>query len=114
MRFLITMNMPSAKGYLVHQLTLEHYAASCRDFCEVLNDAEFITARQWYRRVQHGDVVWVDRGDIVINTAHIGKVQEFVEYDRENGNDETYGNPDERRYDPQGTRPPVRPRRGVF
>jgi len=114
MKFLITMNMPSAQGYLVHQVTIDHFAASCGELCDLLNEDEFIVARQWYRRVHHGDVVWVDRGDIVINTAHIGKVQEFVEFERENGNDEAHGSPDERRYDPQGTRPPVRPRRGMF
>ncbi len=112
MKFLITMNMPSAQGYLVHQVTVEHFATSCTELCDVLNEDEFIIARQWYRRVQGGEVVWVDRGDIVLNTAHIGKIQEWVEYER--NEDEAYGNPDERRYDPQGTRPPIRPRRGMF
>lgn len=114
MRFLITMNMPSAQGYLVHQVTIEHNAKSCLEFCEMLNNDVFIVGRQLYRkRSPNMESVWQDRGEIVLNTAHVGKVAEFVEFDRDD-EDEPHGNTDNRRQHTSGTRPPIRPRGAVF
>ena len=111
MKFLITMNMPSAQGYLVHQVTIEHHARSCRELCEMLNNDVFIMGRQLYRKRAPGmDAAWQDRGDIVLNTAHIGKVAEFVEFDKEEEDNESYGYTDNRRPYASGTRPPIRPR----
>ena len=83
MKFLLTMNMPSAKGFLIHQITIEH-AGDLEDFCNALNDNEFITVRQWYQFKQPtGDSIWQDRGELVINTSHIGKVQEYHEQEND-------------------------------
>jgi hypothetical protein len=115
-KFLITLNMPSGQGYLVHQVTIEHEAQSCDDFWKVLNDEIFIIGRQFYRK-KAGPVAepeWEDRGDIILNTAHIGKVQEFIEYDGGYRNDESRRDTDFSREHPQGSRPPIRPRRGVL
>ena len=81
MRFLLTLNMPSAAGMLVHQVTIElEKADSCKAFCNLLNQQEFISGRQWYRyKSNDGEITWEDRGDVIINTSHIGKIQEFVE-----------------------------------
>jgi hypothetical protein len=113
-KFLITMNMPSGQGYLVHQVTIEHRAKSCVEFCEMLNTDVFIVGRQLYRkRSPNMEPIWQDRGEIVLNTAHIGKVAEFVEFDKED-DDESYGHTDNRRQHTPGTRPPIRPRGTVF
>jgi len=110
-KFLITMNMPSAQGYLVHQVTIEHHARSCRELCEMLNNDVFIMGRQLYRKRTPGmEQTWQDRGDIVLNTTHIGKVAEFVEFDKEEEDHESYGYTDNRRPHAPGTRPPIRPR----
>jgi len=116
MKFLLTLNMASGQGYLVHQVTIEHSANSCEEFWRVLNDEIFIIGRQYYRK-RLGPVaepMWDDRGDIIVNTAHIGKVQEFIEYDGSYKNDESHRNSDVSREHPQGTRPPIRPRGGMF
>lgn len=88
MRFLITMNMPSAKGYSVHQVTVEHEAKTMKDFWNVLQDNEFIMPTLMYK-IRNDDLseYWEDRGPLIINTSHIGKVQEFIDF----GNDR-YGN----------------------
>lgn len=86
MRFLITMNMASAKGYPVHQITVEHPAKNIPEFWSVLQDNEFIVANLMYKiRDDEFTDHWEDRGQIIINTAHVGKVQELIEYRDDRG-----------------------------
>lgn len=114
MRFLYTMHMPSSQGSLVHQISGEYPVDTVEEMCDVLNDNAFITVRQYYKDDKlgpHGEVVWVDVGQIILNTEHIGKVQEYIErknYDR------TYGNSRSSRENIERSVPSVRPRRGVF
>lgn len=90
------MNMPNANGMEIHQLTLEYPVATQAELCALLNKQEFITFRIFYRRKSlDGEVWWQDRGDIIINTAWIGKAQEYFEQD-----------PD------QDREPPQKPRNG--
>lgn len=80
MKFVITMNMPSSQGFLVHQIILEHKSESIADFCDLMNDETFIFGRQIYKRPDSdGNFIFVDRGDIILNTNHIGKVQEYYD-----------------------------------
>jgi len=106
MKFLFTMNMPSAQGYAVHQLTGEHSAASCDDLKFVLNNTDFVIVRQYYRKkAEDGSHYWDDRGDLIVNVQHIGKVQEFIE--REN-HDEAYNNTRDGGVYVERTRKPLR------
>lgn len=116
MRFLITMNMASAQGYAVHQLTVDHSVSSLEEFLAVLLDYEFIMCHQWYRIKQpDGQVIWKDRGKLIVNTAHIGKVQEFIEFEtRDNGYDESYGYSETSSQHFGGPRTEIRKRRGVL
>lgn len=116
MRLLITMNMASANNNAVHQITVEHPAPNLQEFMEEINDYEFIMAHQYYRVKQlDGEVVWKDRGDIVINTAHIGKVQEFIEFEvKENKYDESYGYSETSSQHFGGPGPQIRKRRGML
>lgn len=116
MRLLITMNMASAQGFAVHQITVDHPAETLEDFLEEINDFEFIMAHQYYRVKQpDGEVVWKDRGGIIINTAHIGKVQRFIEFEnRDNSYDESYGHPETIGSHSGGPRTEIRKRRGVL
>lgn len=115
MKFLITMNMPSAQGYAVHQVTVEHNAESVADFCSVLNNTEFILVRQLYRQKNLNGTVWLDRGDMVINTYHIGKVSQFIEFERgDYDDDESQGRSEYSRGNSQGPRGPIRPRGPAF
>jgi hypothetical protein len=90
------MNMASAQGYAVHQITIDHEAASLEEFLTEVNDYPFIMGHQFYRIKQSdGEVTWKDRGKLIINSAHIGKVQEFIEFEpKENNYDEPYGHPE--------------------
>lgn len=115
MRLLITMNMPSAAGNNVHQITVEHKSQSLAEFLECINSDVFVMLRIYYRRSNiDGTVFWQDKGDIIINTGHIGKVQEYFEHERsENFNDA----PELSTRSVQssgGARGPIRPSRSVF
>ena len=110
-KFLLTLNMPSAAGMLVHQVTIElGDIKSCDDLCELLNEQDFICATQWYKRqYNNGEVTWQNRGDVIINTAHIGKIQEFYE-NEDAKHDESHRNYEPSRSYAQVARGPVRPR----
>lgn len=110
MKFLITMNMPSGQGYLVHQITIDHNSEDLADFCDALNDHEFIIGRLMYRRQNdQGIWVWLDKNEIVINTAHVGKAQTFIEYGA--NDDDLYGNTETGSGNGKLARGPIRPRR---
>lgn len=92
MRFLFTMNMPSAKGQLVHQLIVDHPCQSIGDMCALLNATEYIVVRQLYKNSLNISVQWEDRGEMILNTHAIGKVQEFHERGYSNFEDSSQGN----------------------
>ena len=83
MRFLLTMNMPSAQGNVIHQLTVDHDSESIMDFCEDLNNNPFIIVRLLYRIKEGANFLWRDKGDLILNTELIGKVVEFHENEKE-------------------------------
>lgn len=115
MRFLITMNMPSASGNLVHQVTVDHEAESLEKFSDLLNNEIFIVCRNLYRRTDNeGAMYWEDRGDIILNSAHVGKVQEYIEQDRGWQSDESQGSVERRGFSVETKRGPIRPRRTVL
>jgi hypothetical protein len=102
--------MPSVKGLLVHQLTVDYEVSSCLEFRDVLNDNDFILCHQHYRKeYPNGEVKWEDRGEIILNTSQIGKVQKFIEYEKDYNYDEPYQHTDYRRQYSQPTRKPLRP-----
>jgi len=110
-RFVLTLNMPSATGMLVHQITVDiSLVNSCRALCELMNKQDFIIGHQLYkRRGLNGDTIWEDRGDVIINTAHVGKVQEFYETE-ESRHDESHRGYDSSRSYSESKRGPIRPR----
>jgi len=77
MRFMVTMNMPNSRGEgYVHQLIVEHPSEDCSEFCAAMSDDPFILVRQLYFDDDRhsGERVWIDRGDMILNCRHIGKV----------------------------------------
>lgn len=110
MRFLITMHMPSAIGNLVHQVTVDHPAKGLDQFCKILNTDVFILCRNFYRRTDNDGVMyWEDRGDIILNTSHVGKVQVYVEQEK-GWSEDTQFSVERRGF--EGQRGPMRQRRG--
>jgi len=73
MRLLITMNMPSRKGELVHQVVCEYPTSSIEGFLEAVNDADFILVEEFYRKPDNGGFYSV--GMVILNTMHIGKIK---------------------------------------
>lgn len=73
MKFLITMNMPSRKGELVHQVICEYHVSSIETFYDVLNDSDFILVEEFYRKPENGGFYSV--GMVILNTMHIGKIK---------------------------------------
>ena len=73
MRFLVTLNMPSRKGELVHQVICEYPVGSIEAFHDVLNDNEFLLVEEFYRKPDNAGFYSV--GMMILNTMHIGKVK---------------------------------------
>lgn len=97
MRFLFTLNMPSAKGRDVHQVIGDYAADSCTQMCAVLNRLDFIHVRQFYKEVNktNGEIIWEDKDEIILNTSQIGKIQVYIE--REQSRDNLYRHTQHRR-----------------
>ena len=76
MRFLITLNMPSRKGELVHQVICEYPVSSIEELLEDLNERDFIIAEEFYRKPDNAGFYRV--GMMVLNTMHIGKIKAEV------------------------------------
>lgn len=111
MKFLVTMNMPSRDGNEVHQMTLEYPCESVEELCVALNQKEFLTFRQLYRQKDnYGETVWIDRGLLIVNSYHIGKAQEFVEYEK-GDTSESVAHVEYGRSHFSGARGPIRPHR---
>lgn len=78
MKFLITMNMSSMNGNPAHQITVEHESKSLQEFSKVLERDMFPIVTLWYRyKDDTGSRFWDEKGKIVLNSTHIGKVQEY-------------------------------------
>lgn len=70
------MNMPSHGGKAVHMMIIETNHNSIDDLYKDLNDLIFIKGVEYYKK---GDLE--KRGTIIINTQHIGKVDQYVQHD---------------------------------
>ena len=73
MRLLITLNMPSRKGELVHQVVCEYPVDSVEAFHDILNEHDFILVEEFYRKPDNAGFYSV--GMMILNTMHIGKVK---------------------------------------
>jgi hypothetical protein len=73
MKYLVTLNMPSRKGELVHQVVCEHPSGSMEEFLEAVQDNDFILVEEFYRKPESAGFFPV--GPLIINTMHIGKVK---------------------------------------
>jgi 23S rRNA A2030 N6-methylase RlmJ len=73
MRFLVTLNMPSRKGELVHQVVCWYPCESIEDFLATLQNMDFILVEEFYRKQDNAGFYSV--GMMIINTMHIGKVK---------------------------------------
>ncbi len=80
------MNMPNSKGVSTHPMTLEYPVESLDEMCSVLNQSAFVIFKLAYMHTNsNGENWWQDRGEIIINTEWVGKIQEFIEFDRDTG-----------------------------
>ena len=79
MRFLITLNMPSRKGELVHPVISEDPVSSIEELLEDLNERDFIIAEEYYRKPDNAGFYSV--GMMVLNTMHIGKIKAEISRD---------------------------------
>jgi len=70
-KFLITMNMPSSNGNLVHQLHVLHPSNTLVEFVVKLCQNDFVIVEEFYKR----ETGYESRGEIAINSNHVGKVK---------------------------------------
>ena len=76
MKFVITMNMPSYQGNLVHQLVVEHESDSLEDFVKTLSENDFVIVEEFYLDGRTGSSY--SRGRLALNYQHIGKIKAHV------------------------------------
>jgi hypothetical protein len=79
MRFLITLNMPSRKGELVHQVICEYPVSSIEAFLDAINENDFLLMEEFYRKPDNAGFYSV--GLMILNTMHIGKIKAEVSRD---------------------------------
>ena len=79
MKFVVTMNMPSKAGNLVHQLTVGHPARSLQEFIDVLCENDFVIVDEFYTDNTDRSKAMRIQGPVAINYRHIGKVKEIRE-----------------------------------
>ncbi len=77
MIFRFTMNMESGRGAGVHQVYGEHPAKSVEELAKIMDGRDFILVTQYYLR---GGSNLEDKGPMLLNCAHIGKVDRFIHY----------------------------------
>jgi hypothetical protein len=77
------MNMPSASNNLVHQMICDYAVSSIEDFLDELKSEDFLIFNQFYREQDRstGKTFWTEKGQMILNTSFIGKVQVFFERD---------------------------------
>ena len=76
MRFLVTMNMPSYNGHLVHQMQVEHKAStSLEDFVNALNNNDYVIVEEFYK--DRIDAEYYSRGHVALNHRYVGKEKIF-------------------------------------
>ena len=73
MRFLLTLNMPSASGNLVHQVNAEYPVDSLEAFVEALTHNEFVIIHEYYRDQNTREDI--NRGFVAINYRYVGKIK---------------------------------------
>jgi len=73
MRFAITLNMPSHKGNLVHQVIGDYPVDSLEDFLDELSECEFVIVDEIYRDDTTKELR--RNGPIGINRLFVGKVK---------------------------------------
>jgi hypothetical protein len=73
MRLLVTLNMPSRKGELVHQVVCEYPVSGIEGFLDALNDNDFLLVEEFYRKPDNAGFYSV--GMMILNTMHVGKVK---------------------------------------
>lgn len=71
-RFLITMNMPSRSGGLIHQVICEHPAKTLDEFVSLTEGVDFVTVEEFYR---NADGSHYSMGRIALSVMHMGKVK---------------------------------------
>lgn len=76
MKFVITMNMPSYQGNLVHQLVVEHKSETLEDFVQALSENDFVIVEEFYLDSRTGSSY--SRGRLALNYQHIGKIKAHV------------------------------------
>lgn len=77
MRFLVTMNMPTKSGNVVHQIMAEHPAESLDDFKTALESEDFLEVEEFYRN-QDGE--YYSTGNVLLNHRFVGKVKLYTQH----------------------------------
>jgi len=77
MRFLVTLNMPSYSGNLVHQVNVEHDASNSLDeFVAALTQNDFVVVEEFYKDPK--TKTDYSRGMMALNHRFVGKIKMMI------------------------------------
>jgi hypothetical protein len=79
-KFLFSLNVPSGANDLVHQVVGEAEGVNSMDEMHALMcELTFIKLRlMFYTRSPTGEKKWTDKGEMLLSTRHIAKVQIYT------------------------------------
>lgn len=86
MRFVFTLNLPTFKNNLVQEVVGEYPAKTLHEIrAHIAAGQTWFLVEQFYITGDNGGgrKEWKSRGEILLNTAVIGKIKMFVENDRD-------------------------------
>jgi hypothetical protein len=78
MRFLITMNMPSAAGNFVHQMNAEYPVDTLEGFVDALTTNDFVVVEEFYKDPYKNTDY--SRGFVAINHRFVGKIKVLTSF----------------------------------
>ena len=79
MKIVITMSIPSATGNYSQQIFCDFPANNMREITQRLSDVDYLLVEQIFKDGvdDYGGIIWGSKGEVILNTMLIGKIQKF-------------------------------------
>jgi hypothetical protein len=78
-KIVITISIPSATGNSAQQIFCDFPAKNMREITQRLSDIDYLLVEQIFKDGidNDGNIIWGTKGEVILNTMLIGKIQKF-------------------------------------